>query len=415
MKLHPEDPRLTAYVLGELGTQDAAAVKLAVEADPVLQAEVAEIEKLQQALTTCLALPLEKLLPSQRDLIRKTARAERVSLLGSLRETLQPWIIPASAAAVLTVATTIFFRMSDDQKPVVAQAPAPAHAQATPPATTPQVAQKPTSSSPAVKAERPTVSQHGLVVAAESPTLDLPLQAIKPSLAEISKSIRTDGTLPVRESVHLEEILNSFTFRLNGTASIARSEATNWHPDNRDSGMSAHVATLSTEMIACPWRPSSTLLFISLRGGAQEGKSGEVKVAYHANQNNVFRYRLLGFRGAEGASDSIVPARLAANSAITLAIEIEPSKPGTDLGSLVWSTDGNPAPEIRLVHKGDADPSDDARFAALVCTYAQWLAGEQPEIIDTDILAALARETASSKLSEERSNFLLLIDKSLHL
>jgi hypothetical protein len=409
MKLHPEDPRLTAYVLGELGTQEAAAVKLAVEADPLLQAEVAEIEKLQLLLTSSLALPPQKLLPSQRDTIRKAARAGGSSFFSSLREALQPWVIPASAAAVLTVATTIFFRMSDEQKPVVTQAPPAA------PSIAPQVTQKPTIPSPPPDPERPFVSQHGLISAADSPTLDLPLQAIKPGLAGISKSIQTDGKLPVRESVHLEEILNSFAFRLNGTAAIARSEAANWHPDNRDSGMSAHVATLSTEMIACPWRPSSTLLFISLRGGAQEGKSSEVKVAYHANQDNVFKYRLLGFTETGEKSAGSLPFRLAANSAITLAIEIEPSKPGTDLGSLAWSTDGNPAPEIRLVHKGDADPSDDARFAALVCTYAQWLAGEQPEIIDADIVSALARETASSKLSEERSNFLLLIDKSLHL
>lgn len=409
MKLHPEDPRLTAYVLGELGTQESAAVKLAVEADPVLQAEVAEIEKLQRLLTGSLALPPEKLLPGQRDVIRKAARAGSPSLFNSFREALQPWVIPASAAAVLTVATTIFFRMSDEQKPVATQAPPAA------PVIAPQIAQKPAIPSPAPEPERLLVPQQGSIAAADSPTLDLPLQAIKPSLAGISKSIQTDGKLPVRESVHLEEILNSFAFRLSGTASIARSEATNWHPDNRDSGVSAHVATLSTEMIACPWRPSSTLLFISLRGGAQEGKSNEVKVSYHANQDNVFRYRLLGFTETGEKSAGSPPFRLLANSAITLAIEIEPSKPGTDLGSLVWSTDGNPAPEIRLVHKGDADPSDDARFAALVCTYAQWLAGEQPGIIDADIVSALARETASSKLSEERSNFLLLIDKSLHL
>ena len=177
--------------------------------------------------------------------------------------------------------------------------------------------------------------------------------------------------------------------------------------------MSAHVATLSTEMIACPWKPSATLLFISLRGNARS--ACDVGISYHANPDGVARYRLLGFVPAEGPTADRLPAKLAVNATTTLAIEIESSKPGGDLGRLEWSTDKQPAPSIALVHKRDAEPSDDARFAALVCTYAQWLAGEQAGIINTDILTALAREITSPTLPADRAEFLELIDKSLHL
>ena len=65
-----------------------------------------------------------------------------------------------------------------------------------------------------------------------------------------------------------------------------------------------------------------------------------------------------------------------------------------------------------------ADPDfmnepEDARFAALVCSYAQWLAGDQPGFIDAELVAALARETASATLPEDRAKFLMLVDRSL--
>ena len=67
MQLQPEDPRLTAYVLGELGPEDTAAVELAVAADPALQAKVAEMKDIQRILTNRLVQPTDKLLPRQRE------------------------------------------------------------------------------------------------------------------------------------------------------------------------------------------------------------------------------------------------------------------------------------------------------------------------------------------------------------
>jgi hypothetical protein len=235
----------------------------------------------------------------------------------------------------------------------------------------------------------------------------------KSNLASISTSIRDAQQLPPHAAVRLEEILNSFQLRLNGVAAIARSTANSWHPDGRDSGISRYTATLNTEMIACPWKPSATLLLISIRANAENDCA--VKIAYLANPQNVFRYRLLGFSSTAEAPTDKLPSKLAANSTSTLAIEIEPSTPGDPLGSLEWSIDDKPAPSIALAHKRDTEPTDDARFAALVCTYAQWLAGEQIGIIDAEIVAALAREIAATNLPPDRADLLSLIDQSLHL
>ena len=54
-KIFPDDPRLTAYALGELEGAEAAAVAAAVAADPALQAAVKEIRGAASQLTAALA------------------------------------------------------------------------------------------------------------------------------------------------------------------------------------------------------------------------------------------------------------------------------------------------------------------------------------------------------------------------
>ncbi len=425
MHIPPEDPRLTDYVLGELGTEDAAAVARAAAENPAIQAKIEETRAIQHFLTDRLALPADKLLPQQRENVRRSAReadrAGKTISFASFSAALKPWLIPAAAAAVLALATTILIRMTGDKPgPVAAKTPAPAvitpitaAVDPIPAAATPIAAAPAIIPPPAPAPILPAAVPHGSVAVAVAPVLRLPIFTGKSDLESLSKTIRAAKLLPTPSSVRLEEILNGFPLRLNGVTAIARGAANIWHPDNRDSGMSAHVATLSTEMIACPWKPSATLLFISLRGNARS--ASDVRISYHANPGGVARYRLLGFAPAAGPTAAHLPAKLAENSTTTLAIEIESSKPGGDLGTLEWSTDDQAAPTISLVCKRDAGPSDDARFAALVCTYAQWLAGEQTGIINADILSALAREIASPTLPADRAGFLELIEMSLHL
>jgi anti-sigma factor RsiW len=400
MQLHPEDPRLTAYVLGELGPEDAAAVELAVAADPALQAKVAEMKDLQRLLTKRLVQPTHKLLPQQRDNIRRSAhRADSAAKLIPFAS-LQAWLIPAATAAVLALATFILLRMPADKPLPITSDPSPSQKTAQAPAPV-------APSAPAPPAWFLPDSAEGF------PTLDLPVASAKANLAAISKSIHQDRQLPAPQDVRLEEILNNFPLRLQGVTAIARGPAGTWHPDERSNGVPRPIATLSTEMIPCPWKPSAILLLISIRGNDQ--MDHEIKITFHPDSANIFRCRLLGFHPIEGRTPGSLPAKLPANAVTTLALVIEPSAPAGNFGSLEWSTDDKSAPAIALVRKNDAEPSDDARFAALVCTYAEWLAGGQNGVIDAEIVAALAREIASTTLAADRADFLTLIDRSLHL
>ena len=405
-----EDPRLTAHVLGEPDAGEANGFAREIDENPALAAEAEAIAAMARCLSSHLALPPVKLHSGQRDaLLQKAREADRrrkILRISSAGEGVQNWFIPAAAAAVLLVATTIFIRMSAKEAP-----PAASHGTS---AGAPLVKNDLSRPKPVTARDRPgrVLIERGLANAAEFPTLRLPVSAGQPGLQPISKFI-LNGKKPPREVVRIEDMLNTFAFRLNGVTAIARANVAK-SPDNRDEGIGRHVATLSSELIACPWKPSATLLFVSIRGNTLN--PSDIKLTFHANAQNVSRYRLLGFVPvAEGSAAPHAPSTLAANTAVTLALEIDPSKSEGDLGFLEWSANGEAAPSLPLVYRRAAEPSDDSRFAALVCTYGQWLTGERAGLIDPEILAGLSRELASATLPPDRADFLKLINQSLRL
>lgn len=408
MNPNPDDPRLTAHVLGELGAEETALIESALAADPGLQLAGQEIARISQRLSCGLTLQDHKLPPSGREALLEQARLAdqqwKILPLSRAGDGFQNWLIPAAAAAVVLVTTTIFIRMSGRE------APLPSHQPASPAvATLPQDPTRKAATGSRPPAEiRPTVGRTSATVA-EFSSMMLPVDPGSPGLGSISKFILA-GKMPPREAVRTEDILNSFSYRLNGVTSIARG-TTPWHPDTRGDGISRPLATLSCEFIACPWKPSATLLFISIRGNAVN--ASEIRLTFHANPQNVSRYRLLGYDSTRGSTPAKLPSTLAPNTTTTLALEIDPSKSEGNLGSLEWFANGEKAPAMELVYRRDSEPSDDARFAALTSTYGQWLTGEHAGLIDPEILGALVREVRTATLPADRAEFLKLIEMSL--
>jgi len=448
MKLHPEDPRLTAYLLGELGAEEASAVERACAADPAIRLALRDMERVQILLAGTLAPASITLLPRQRDNIRRRARQAglegKVVTLASHRRSWKPWLIPISSAAAIILGITILTRLPSgeggtsarnlpvapanwDKIPLeIALLPAPGPADAShsanatdsPRATAGsglaertaardtaiektgdeflrKVAESLESSPAPSPSDLPDLIPRGLVIAAENPTLELPVHSGRASLGWIRHSIEQERTLPVPQAVRLEEVLNSFALRPAGATAIAGG------------------ATLSTEIIACPWKPSAALLIVSIRGAGESAR--EVRPVFHADVENVRRYRLLGFSTLVGVEPGKLPSRLPAKSVTTLAIEIESLGSASSFGTLEWTIDGQPAAPVPLIRQVDGEPSDDARFAALLCTFAQWLSGEQAGVIDGELVAALAREVDSPSLSAERTALLDLINQALKL
>ncbi len=462
MKLHPDDPRITAYVLGELTPEDAAAVEAAAEKDADLKAAIGEAASFGGLLSETLFAKKPQLRPAQRQAILLAAREpEKITNLVKIpdsRHQRKSWIVSLAAAALLLFAFVLFSRapvfspklterdLTPPPRPApaiteaapgsdgewrtipinIAMLPAPGPADASQVGRTFAGSAVPSSTISRLAAARdeaiaragskfydeaadslkdkpvpaddelPPLSRRGSVAAAASPQLPLPIRAGNASMIWVTESIRKDHKKPPVNAVRLEEILNHYPLRPAGAASLAQG------------------VTLSTETLPCPWKPSASLLIIAFRG-ANDGDR-QIQAHFKADPSTVARYRLLGYSPVAGIPDGAIPTLLPAKSLTLVAIEIEPNGSATDFGTVEWSVNEKPAPAIALSRKPDTEPSDDARFASLLCTYAQWLAGDnQAGLIDSDIVAALAREMASDNLPPDRYDFLNLIDQSLNL
>ena len=442
MNLNPEDPRLTAYLLGELPADEAAAVERAVAADPALGLVVREMDEVQRMLTDTLAPESASLMPRQRDAVLSAARhADQSGKIVSLRS--QRWqvkslLIPLTAAALIALAVFIMVRLpagkstvagtpespdeSGDMPMQIALLPAPGPldasgkpSEARPTASSSlakaaesraaalqsegdlflrNIAERLAESPPPAAGDLPKLEQRGAVPAASRATLELPVHSGRSSLAWITHSIRTDRKLPPSDAVRLEEVLNNFALRPAGAAAISQG------------------VTLSTESVACPWKPSATLVVVSFRGASDTAR--DVTATFHADPATVRNYRLLGFAPVSGLAPGPLPTRLPAKAITSLVIEIEPLSPEGNLGSVEWTVNNQAAPAIAISRQGDAEPSDDARFAILVSTFCQWLVGEPAGLVDADLVAAIARENASDTMAADRADFLNLVDQSLN-
>jgi hypothetical protein len=449
MKLHPDDPRLTAYLLGELSADDSAAVARAAAADPAIGLALRELQGVQSLLTNTLSQTTRVLLPHQRANVVRTARhadqAGKVVTLASQRRSWKTFLIPLAAAALIALATFILINTPTadsgklvkqptpptpenwDQIPLeIALLPAPgpvdASTTANEAALATGVAAQALAKQSAARdtalaktgdaflhkvAERlqqsplpaasalPPLSLRGSVPVITTPNLPLPIFAGRASLSWITHAIRTQRQFPPPNAVRLEEILNSFNLRPVGTAAISQG------------------VSIATEALPCPWKPSATLLLVSIRGAANSSR--EVTATFQADPAAVALYRLLGFAPITGVKPGALPSRLPAKAITTLAIEIEPSVIRAELGTIAWTVDGKPAAPVQVTRHTDAEPSDDARFGALLAAFGQWLVKDQPDLIDSDLVGTLARESASPALSPERADVLKLIEEALKL
>ncbi len=127
MKLHPDSPELTAYVLGEAGPGEAAAVEAAIAADPALAAEVAAIRAAAGELSRIHALEFApELTASQRERIARAATGGTLVPLPYPRREGTPgsrwigWLVGwrgwgVAMAGAVALALTFFVRPRSDR------------------------------------------------------------------------------------------------------------------------------------------------------------------------------------------------------------------------------------------------------------------------------------------------------------
>lgn len=368
MKFHQEDPRLSAYLLGELSPEESEALEYAVAADPALRLALEEAERTQSELAELLGGETDKLLPRHRNEImraaKEAARKGQVSQLKSHRKARPNWFWPVAAAAV--VALGIF---------AMTLIPAPNGGKG--------VKQVSTNDS---SEGYPEISEEGNITR-------LPLDAVGKSLALVTRSVREDGKMPSKEDVRIQELLNAFPLQAKDSVALWKG------------------CSLGVEILACPWKPSGSLVFAKLRTPDDGGH--EISMQYRKNDGTVITHRVLGYQNSDAKSEVEMTRKMEPGAELFLAILVEAM--GDELGSLAWTVDGEVAPEISLTRDLEKEPSDDARFAALVCIYGLWLRGEEPAVIDYEVMLGLAREVAADGLVPDRYDFLNLVDQTVKL
>lgn len=371
MKPHQKDTKLTDYALGELPPEEAAAMERAISADPALRAAFVETEDMCKGLVDALGGIKERLQPRQRDTIRRVAhqaaRQGEVEILSSHRQARKAWIAPLAAAAVIIGG---IFLLTFIQKPADTGGTKP------------------------VSANNDPVKGGGL----EGPSdqgnvIRLPLKVSGKSLSQIMDAIRGENRMPTKSEVRIPEMLNAFPLRANGSVAL-------WHG-----------CKLGVEILPSPWKPSASLVFVEIQGANDSARG--LSVEYHAEEGVVIDHRLIGYPPRKSDSKPNLLSEVDANSRMLLVIEVESRD--LRLGSLHGSVGGREVSTLPLVREPEREPSDDARFATLVCAFGLWLRGEGGGMIDDEVMLALAREVASGSMVADRYDFLNLIDEATKL
>jgi hypothetical protein len=412
MKLEPDDPRLTAYVLGECAPDEAAAIARAIAADPALGLAVREIESVERLLASTLADGSRKLSPRQRGAILAAAREVDVVPITRLpvrpRPRIASWLAPLAAAALIVLGFYLFVpdqgadtpataSNSDGSTLPISMLPAPGPVDASEgrrsggsPAATPAPTPPPVDGHPVLRPRGP-------VSAAHHPLLALPIQSGHASQGWITDAIIHQGKLPGADAVRTEEILNHFRIRPVGATAIHKG------------------ITLSAETIASPWKANAYLVVIAIRGAREN--LNEVTTTWHADTSAVWRYRLIGHATPVGASPRPLSRTLNSGAEHVVVLEIEPSSSTRrGFGGIEWTVNGEPAPSLAVSSNPSRTPSIDTRFAAFVCTFSEWLQSPSAtDGIDADLISTMIREVEMDPPFPRRTEFLRLVRKALEI
>jgi len=358
MNLHSDDPRLSAWVLGELPADEAADVAAAVAADPALQAAADELRGVSNFLGDTFAAPA--LRPDQREAVRRAGRVNVVEFPVRKKKA-QHWPALLATAAAIALGGFLFSRIETGSDHEVVRRPEPAPV--TPPTIRPTIGNGETAANSrhvhSVEGAPDTAladfSNVKLPEAAKMPAvapqhgtadLDLPLVVGRSSYDWVRGWIQQKNQLPPKETVRIEELANAFplppgeeTESFAGLRVACVSMASLWSGPGRLVGVQIANESDKARRVSWAFRP------------APGSRDGGVRVL------------------ASTGGDASVPSTLPAGHRTLVLIEL--SSAAGDAGDLVVSADGRtrriPAVETK-------DPG--LKQAALVAAFGIWLRGE---------------------------------------
>ncbi len=363
MKGQYDEEKLTSYVLGELPAAEVAEIGYAVASDTALRLAVEEMEKFQVELSQVVGGASDKLLPRHKAAImreaREVARGGKVIPLASRKRAKVVYFWPFAAAAVVGMGIFVMTLVGNS-------------------------GEAGGSKTVANGGNGKDESEEG-----KGESL-LGMETEGGSLGKISKAVRSERRMPLADEVDVKELLKAFP--LNAKEVVALSKG----------------CSMGVEVVACSWKPSSNLVFVSLKG-AEAGNS-RISLRSVSGSGEVAGIKMLGVKGA---SEGAVEIEFAKGEGVFMAMIVDGMS--GDLGSLEWSVDGVDAPKIRLARNEETESSADAKFATLIGAYGMWLRNEESQYIDDDVVLGLAREAAAENMVADRYDFLELVNQSVGL
>lgn len=383
MKSSPDDPKLSAYLLGELPHDERAAMERAIAADPALRLSLGELRRVAALLEGTLSTAAPTLRPTQRDAVLRAARQaageDRVIefACATRRRASWPAVLGAAAAVVLAVTLASRFskpepreRMAADGGVAVSLMPMPSGDGAAIPAAAAASADGgELRTNPGGYLERMSreIARTPLPDPARLPELkplpalraggeiELPVLVGQASYGWVRGWVRERAALPPPNAVRLEELVNAFPL-----------------PVAVDRGIASSIQSAS-----CPWNPATYLVAATLVAPA--GSEIPVKWSFEAGEGA--RVRLIA---SPGTGAGALPDRLPGTRTVTVLIEVAPAEGSERLGVLKLDAAGEFSG--RIVELPEAAASPAMRQLGLVAAFGLWLRGEE---VSTSTLEAV--------------------------
>jgi hypothetical protein len=435
MKVHPDDPRLSAYVIGELSAADRAEVERALATSPVIRNSVSELRKVVRILEDSLggdpmaldSLRLERVMSAA----RQADAAEQGIALESGRRSWRGWWVSGAAAAAVAATLVVLAQIPAGESasnqsdpggseeawqrrareaaltPVAAPQPVDgvevAPDQEDPKAAVAASPGKPGASDGEFLERVRREADAGLLPAAgEFPQLadaefqavpvtgevPLPLVSGGSSWTWIRRYITERDALPPAGAVRIEEMLNAFPGRLG----------------EDDNGLRVEIAE-------CPWDSGNSLALVTVANPGADSIAVSLTAAF--DSGTIAAYRLVGYAEFKNAEAGEATAVLAPGTSHQLIIELRP-------------TGANQMPAMQVDLRGEKSArvatsasrlswdaaSDSFRFNALLACFGRALrAGAGSP--DVEVLRSHLAAFPATSDSPERTEALAVIRRAL--
>ncbi|MDA7887814.1 hypothetical protein N9A86_00335 [Akkermansiaceae bacterium] len=365
MKLTPEDPMMTAYVLDELCEFDNARVAMALENDSTLAGESSAIADMAALLSGTLSADHFSLGEKRREAILKAGRRPDAAVLVSdhkKRARRQSFMAVVGVAAVVTIGFVGLSRLGVDApvSPGVGVA-----------------GQGEGEGGGIAEADLPLISPFSTDVIRNvqelSMALPLSVQVADPSLVE--RTLIESGKLPGMDH-----------FRVENWVNILQAES---KPQ-----VQVGPVGVSAELGPCSWDHEKALLLVNLQGG--ENPQGNVSARINFDPERVESVRLVG--------ESYTPENLQGDGGVLLGnqsyfYEVKLTEFEGKLGQIDLELDQGAETArsgmlpLGAVVRDDSELSDDFRVALTLAKFARYGRTEDGEFSQ---IAAEARELLGS-------------------